>query len=279
MDLGAGRSLDATLFRGVHSVFHLAGIAHQSADPLAYQEVNLNGTLALADTASKAGVEQFVFLSSVKAMGFCDSLTERSEADLVEIVPSVDPYGDSKQRAERSLADNYADAAMRVQIVRPALVYGAQAKGNLATLITASRYAMARPPEGGARSMIALPDLIALLLLLDQDQDQDKSGGVRTWIATDGEQYSSRRLYDALRRARALPTSAFSLPDSLWRLVARLADLRSGAVGGTTWQKLMGSELYSNQLLLEELRFEPRWRFEDLVAVMIDQRIEAGGGQ
>jgi len=266
LDLGSGEPLDPLLLRGVDYVYHLAGIAHQFADFERYQAVNVRGTLALAEAASRAGVEQFVFLSSVKAMGPADTTGIRAEADVSDIPPDSDPYGWSKQRAEQGLLANFADSAMRIHIVRPALVYGPQAKGNLATLMRASRFSQGRPPQGGARSMIALPDLIALLLQLERDVRAD----VHTWIATDGEQYSSRRLYDALRIARAREPASLALPVTLWRLACRLMDLRTGAANGSTWQKLTGTELYSNQKIIEELRFSPKWQFEDLAMSMIE---------
>ena len=53
------------LLRGVDVVFHLAGIAHQQADPAAYTALNEQATLQLARACSAAGVARFVFLSSV----------------------------------------------------------------------------------------------------------------------------------------------------------------------------------------------------------------------
>ena len=266
MDLGSGGPLDPSLFRGVDCVYHLAGIAHQFSDLETYKAVNVGGTLALAEAASQAGVKQFVFLSSVKAMGGDDTQRVRAEADVNDISPESDPYGWSKQLAEQRLLANFADDAMCIHVVRPALVYGPQAKGNLATLMRASRFSLGRPPQGGSRSMIALLDLVALLLQLERDVRP----GIHIWIATGSEQYSSRGLYDALRNAQALEPAKLALPAVFWRLACRLMDLRTGAASGSTWQKLAGTELYSNQKLVDELGFIPQWQFKDVAGSMFD---------
>ncbi|MEP4485630.1 MAG: NAD-dependent epimerase/dehydratase family protein [Halioglobus sp.] len=266
LDLSKKESLDPSLLRDVDCVYHLAGIAHQFANLETYQAVNVQATLALAAAASAAGVKQFVFLSSVKAMGFESTNSASAEADVSEISADTDPYGWSKQYAEQQLLANFANDVMRIHIVRPALVYGPGAKGNLATLMRTSRFSLGRPPLGGVRSMIALSDLVALLMQLEPSE----SHGFQTWIATDNEQYSARRLYDALRSAQDLAPAAVTLPGVVWRIAGWLRDLRHGAPRGSTWQKLAGTELYSNQKLVDELPFTPTLKFEDVAPSMVE---------
>ena len=60
--------------RNVDTIFHLAGYAHawkswsEQVDQLQHR-VNVDGTRALLEEASDAGVRTFIFLSSVKAVG------------------------------------------------------------------------------------------------------------------------------------------------------------------------------------------------------------------
>jgi len=265
LDLGSDIPVDPSILSDVDCVYHLAGIAHQFATLDTYTTVNVEGTLALAAAASQAGVGRFVFLSSVKAMGGNNADSLRAETDVCDIAPGSDPYGWSKQQAELRLLANYADHAMRIQIVRPALVYGAQAKGNLASLIRASSFSLGRPPCGGGRSMISLPDLIALLLLLEQDVRP----GIHTWTATDREQYSARRLYDALRKAQGFKPASFGLHRMLWWLACQLLELRAQTASGSTWEKLVGVELYSSQKSKNELGFMPKWQFEDIAGSIV----------
>lgn len=119
---------------GIDAVIHLAGRAHvmqeTHANPIdLYRRVNRDGTVNLAKQAQAAGVDRFVFMSSVKVMG------ERSDHALTsEDRPApVDPYGISKLEAEDAL-DQLAQS-MDVVSLRPPLVYGPGVKGNFQTLL------------------------------------------------------------------------------------------------------------------------------------------------
>jgi nucleoside-diphosphate-sugar epimerase len=58
--------------KGVDTVFHLAGFAHDLRDASElegeYRKVNVDATVRLAELAVRAGVKRFVFVSSVKAV-------------------------------------------------------------------------------------------------------------------------------------------------------------------------------------------------------------------
>ena len=246
--------IDARVLAGTDAVVHLAGIAHRRGGQGDYEAVNHRAVIQLARQAAQAGVSNFVFLSSVKAMGTAASDVPRSELDCC---PPTDPYGRSKRDAELALANEFADAAMSVAILRPALVYGRGARGNLALLERAVGKGLPRPPADGGRSMIGRGDLCRLIQLLASRQDS----GVRTYIAADGEVYSTRRIYDALRRTRGLGTGRDWCPRWGWRLGCRLLDVLSGSPE-PAWQRLFGVENYSSDLLRRELGWKPQQTLE-----------------
>lgn len=262
LDLASGTSIEQQLrglLEGVDVVFHLAGIAHQHARASDYHALNHVATLRLARLAAEAGVGRFVFLSSVKAMGPASGAAERSESDCTE---PPDAYGLSKWLAERDLRAEFENNAMAVFILRPALVYGGEAKGNLALLARAVRAGMPRPPRAGGRSMVALADLVDLLcVLVDQ-----AATGVQTWIVTDGEVYSTRFIYDQMRQASGRGRGVAWLPDPVWRLAAAVLDRLRPGEGGSTFDKLFGSERYSNAALLAATGWRPRQTLQDVIA-------------
>jgi nucleoside-diphosphate-sugar epimerase len=258
----ARRMPQRQLLEGVDAVFHLAAIAHQSAPAAAYRELNELATLQLARLCAAAGVGSFVFLSSVKAMGPATDDSVRSEQDCRA---PVDPYGWSKWSAENALQAEFARGPMGVVILRPTLVYGPVPKGNLALLARGVRAGLPRPPDLGARSMVSLADLVDLLCLVAGEPHP----GVRTFIASDGERYSTRFVYDQLRLAQGRPVGRAWLPLAGWRLAAALLDLRPGRAGETTFDKLFGSELYSNRAVLAATSWQPRLRLQDVVSGMI----------
>jgi nucleoside-diphosphate-sugar epimerase len=262
----ATHELDGALLRGVDVVYHLAGIAHQQAQEFAYQQLNYRATVKLARLAAAAGVKCFVFVSSVKAMGAPDSLRPRREDECT--VPT-DPYSLSKWQAECSLREEFADSAMSVIILRPALVYGPGAKGNLGRLAAGVRRGMPRPPAGGARSMLAIQDLVDLLCKVADDP----APGVQTWIACGDHPYSARAIYDLMRTASGKGAGVAWLPRWGWRLGAALLDLLSPGGNESTFDKLFGTELYSNAAVLADTAWRPSWQLEDVIDTML-----AGGG-
>lgn len=258
----ACRSPADELLWGADVVFHLAGIAHQHAPDAAYHEINYLATVRLARQAARAGVRCFVFLSSVKAMGPADARGARSEDDCA---PPGDAYGRSKWQAECALREEFAGGPMSVIILRPALVYGPGSKGNLAFLARAVRAGLPRPPQAGGRSMVALDDLVELLCKVERYAGER----VQTWIVADGQVYTTRYIYDQLRLAQGKGTGPAWLPLSGWRLAATLLDRLTGATPGATFDKLFGTELYSNAALVAATGWRPRYQLGDVIDQMV----------
>ena len=90
---------------GIDTVFHLAGIAHDSAKKdNQYQAVNVRATLQLAELAVTSSVQRFVFLSSVKAGGNLLNGSCMTESD--QIKPEG-IYGKTKREAEEQVEYRY----------------------------------------------------------------------------------------------------------------------------------------------------------------------------
>ena len=253
------------LLSGVDVFFHLAGIAHQQAPASAYEALNYRATERLARLASAAGVGCFVFLSSVKAMGSSTALHKRSENECT--VPG-DPYGLSKWHAECALQQIFSGDEMSVVILRPALVYGPDAKGNLRALASGIRWGLPRPPERGARSMIAVQDLVALLCVIAQRPPV----GVHQWIACGSHSYSTRAIYDLIRAASRKGTGIDWLPHWAWSLGARVLDMASGQQSGSSYAKLFGTDLYNNTAVLMDTDWAPRVMLEHVIEDIVALR-------
>ncbi len=157
-ELPDGTGLTAAL-EGVRTVFHVAGVtkAHSAA---AFYRGNVDVTRRLIDACGPAGVERFVHVSSLAAIGPC--------ADASGIAEDAAPhplthYGRSKLAGERVVVDS--PMASRAVIVRPAVVYGprdtdvyevfrAAARGLLVTI----------GREESLASVIYVKDLVEALL-------------------------------------------------------------------------------------------------------------------
>lgn len=116
------RRLVASDLEGFDAVVHLAALSN---DPLGdidaelTYDINLRGTLRLAELAKAAGVERFVFSSSCSTYGAAgDDLLDENAA-----FNPVTPYAVSKVEAEREMA-RLADDRFSPVFLRNATAYG-----------------------------------------------------------------------------------------------------------------------------------------------------------
>lgn len=196
---------------GVRSVVHCAARVHvmeeRGADPLqTYRDVNVQGTLRLAQQAALAGVRRLVFISSIKVNGESTQAGAPFTAD--DTPAPLDPYGVSKLEAEQGLRTLAARTGMEVVIVRPPLVYGAGVKANFGALLKWVARGVPLPLGAihNARSMVALDNLVDLVCVC---LSHPAAAG-QTFLVSDGEDVSTTEL---LRRAaRAMGKSARLVP-------------------------------------------------------------------
>lgn len=271
-DLTDTKSLPA-LVQGAEVVFHLAGYAHASsrayADELErHRQINLQGSLNLAAAAASAGVRRFVFVSSVKAIGEHrgDCLDERHTQ------PPQDPYGQIKRETEERLFEQAARAGMEVVVLRPALVYGAGVKGNLAAMLRAIERGRFPPvPEThNVRSMVSVDDLVQALLLATE-----APAAGQALVITDGEAYSTRRLYTSMATALGRAIPGWTLPASALRALGYVGDLGEALLrrplpfNSTLAARLLESACYRSVLAESRLGFKSRQRLEDVLPAMV----------
>lgn len=196
---------------GVNAVIHCAARVHvmndQCEDPLAeFRKVNVDGTLELARRAAAAGVERFIFISSIKVNG--EGTDNRLPYTADEMPAPMDPYGVSKLEAENALRTLAVETGMTVVIIRPVLVYGPGVKANFQSMMK-WLYKKLPLPLGGIdnrRSMVALDNLVDLIkVCLDHPRAINQ-----VFLVSDGEDLSTPEL---LRRtAKALGRTAILLP-------------------------------------------------------------------
>jgi len=156
----------AKALEGVDVVFHLAGIAHRQAAGEELERINSQSPTLLAKAAQSAGVESFVWLSSIKVLGE-SSVEPLSEA--ADYAPA-DLYARSKTRGEQNLRELPVHSGFRLSIVRPPLIYGVGVKANFLALLSLARLAQRGVPLplGAAqapRSLLAVANLCEFLML------------------------------------------------------------------------------------------------------------------
>jgi dihydroflavonol-4-reductase len=108
---------------GISYVFHCAGL-HKiwMRDVKLLYKTNVDATRALLDAASKKGVEQFVYTSSIKTIGL-SSYQKISDEEVVYNLWDIDTeYGKTKYLGEKILLE--ADVKIPIKILNPSTVIG-----------------------------------------------------------------------------------------------------------------------------------------------------------
>jgi nucleoside-diphosphate-sugar epimerase len=243
---------------GIDSIIHLAGLAHNpNACDNDYKEVNVNGTLKLAQEAVKAGVSRFVYVSSIVVNGS----NSHDKAFLPSDVPEPhNSYARSKYEAELGLWDISKKTGLEVVIVRPTLVYGLNAPGNFGTL---TRLVKCMPflPFGLAnnrRDFISVKNLVELLVVCAKH----KRAAGHVFLASENNTISIREFVSAIACGQGKKVFQFPVPVSLMRLVGRV-----------TGKSIMIDQLFGNlevdsSNIKEVLNWTPPYPMKDTMAML-----------
>jgi UDP-glucose 4-epimerase len=207
---------------GAYAVVHLAARVHHRDEKNAaqlYRDVNIEGTLHLARCAAQAGVRHFIFLSTVLVHGRSndcgppfretDTLTPRGF------------YGLSKAAAEAGLKALVQHGDMRVTVVRPPLVYGADAKGNFALLARAVKAGIPLPFAAidNRRAFLSVQNLNSFIShCLCHPGEQ-----FEVFLVADQEQVSTPEFIGRVARAAGVRSRLFPMPASLLSALLKIS--------------------------------------------------------
>jgi nucleoside-diphosphate-sugar epimerase len=205
--------------QSAEAVIHLAARVHimrdSADDPLAeFRRVNTEGTLHLARQAAEAGVRRFIFLSTIGVNG---NSTLHGRVFTPTDMPSPhDPYSMSKYEAEIGLHSIAQSTGMEVVIIRPPLVYGANAPGNFGKLtrLVGKSFPLPLGSINNRRSFVGIDNLVDFIVTCLEHP----AAANETLMVSDGEDLSTP---DLIRRmARAMNRPARLLPVPVWALKA-----------------------------------------------------------
>jgi len=189
---------------GFNAFEHLAaGADDKAAQP------RLEATLNLARAAIRAGVKNFTYLSTIKAMAGSWSkeiLNENSPAQPTSL------YGQLKLAAENEILQLAAGSATRVISLRFPIVFGPRSDGNFTRLLQLANSGLPLPLSGvrAKRSMISLTslgDTIATII-------ENSSAPAGVYLVHD-QAMSLAELLRILRATTGRPVRLFYLPEAL----------------------------------------------------------------
>ncbi len=242
---------------GIDAVAHLAARVHvereSAADPLAaFRRTNVAGTLQLARSAAAAGIERFIFLSSVKVLG--EGAPDKTFTDSSPPDPR-DPYSVSKREAETDLLELAGRTSLGVVIIRPPLVYGPGVGGNFRSLLRLIDRGVPLPIAGIAnrRSLLYVGNLVdAVDLCLCHD-----AAAGQTYLIRDGQDLSSAELVRRLAAALGRRAPLFRVPEAALRLAARCLGRKADAA------RLLGSLTVDDRRFRRRLEWTPPFTVDE----------------
>ncbi|MDR6984021.1 nucleoside-diphosphate-sugar epimerase [Rheinheimera pacifica] len=204
-------------FVGCDVVIHIAAKAHVYGVSLAeFTRVNTEGTLRLAQLAKDAGVKRFIFLSSIGVNGIFNT----TPFNVSDTPAPVEAYAASKFAAEQGLKQIAAGSDMELVIIRPPLVYGAGAPGNVSKLVTLVQKNLPLPLGAihNKRSLVALDNLIDLIITCI---DHPKAAN-QTFLVSDDQDVSTTELLQMMTRAAGKKPRLLPVPVSWLKLAGKL---------------------------------------------------------
>lgn len=206
----------------VDVVIHLAGRAHvmheTSKNPYeAFEAINVKATQHLVKCAAEAGVERFIYLSSVKVCG--EHTFEQPFDEKTDLAPE-DDYAITKAKAESVIKDLSSECKMDYVIIRPPLVYGANVKANFKRLVSLSKSRMPIPLGGvqNLRSLIYLGNLIDFIAVCIHHPEAKN----QTFFVSDDQDISTSDLIRLLGKAQNVTPKLIAIPNLILKLAIKL---------------------------------------------------------
>ena len=161
---------EANDFIGFDVVFNVAGIAHikeTDENRHLYYDINRDLAIKIAENAKKAGVRQFVLLSTMSVYGM-------TVGKIYKTSPTnpVNAYGKSKVEADEAI-EQMVDDNFKFACLRPPMVYGKNCKGNYQKLRQFALKSPIFPDYKNERSMVYIGNLCSFV---KEVIDQEMSG-------------------------------------------------------------------------------------------------------
>lgn len=235
------------------TVLHAAGKAHMvprtPEEEQVFYDVNYGGTVHLCDALEKAGLPStFVFISTVAVYG-CES------GELIDESHPLDgatPYADSKKKAEQYLTDWCKERGVHLTILRPSLLAGHDAPGNLGAMVAGIRRGFYLNIAGGkVRKSVLMAEDIARLLPLVEGRD-----GVYNVCDSFQPTFGELSVSVARQLGRRKP---FNIPFWMAWCMAKVGDLlgSKAPINSYKLDKITKSLTFSNEKAKRELGWEP----------------------
>lgn len=234
-------------------VLHAAGKAHTvpktEAEKQVFYDVNYVGTIHLCDALEKAGLPKaLIFISTVAVYG-CEF------GELIDETHPLNgktPYADSKIKTEQYLSKWCLDHHVKLSILRPSLLAGKNAPGNLGAMVNGIKKGFYMNIAGGkvVKSILMAEDIARLIPILEE------KGGVYNVCDTRQPSFGEISASVAKQLGKRKP---ISIPYWMAKCMAKVGDLlgNKAPINSYKLEKMTKSLTFSNEKARHELNWEP----------------------
>lgn len=234
-------------------VLHAAGKAHSvprtKEEEQVFYDVNYKGTIHLCDALEISGVpKSFVFISTVAVYG-CDAGELIDESHPLE---GTSTYADSKKKAEEYLTGWCKSRNVNLTILRPSLLAGHNAPGNLGSMVDGIKKGFYLNIAGGkVKKSILMAEDIARLLPLVEDKT-----GIYNVCDSNQPTFGELSISVANQLGKRKP---LNIPFWLAWCMAKVGDFLGHRAPINTYKlrKMTESLTFSNDRARRELGWEP----------------------
>lgn len=234
-------------------VLHAAGKAHvvpkTEEEKQLFFDINYQGTVNLCKALEQVGVPRaLVFISTVAVYG-CESGELITEEHPLE---GKTPYAKSKIMAEEYLTSWCKEHGVILGILRPSLLAGKNAPGNLGAMVNGVRKGFYMNIAGGKviKSVLMAEDIARLLPLVAE------KGGVYNVCDTRQPSFGELSISVARQLGKRKP---ISIPYWMAWCMAKVGDLlgSKAPINSYKLSKMTESLTFSNEKARRELGWEP----------------------
>lgn len=245
--------------KGAKAFVHLAGKAHQtgrmSNDFQNYAQTNVELTMKMAALASKAAISKFIFISSIGVHG---AHTIGQSPFRVEDKPQPhNAYALSKLRAEEELRSYCRANNIALTIIRPPLIYGPSAPGNIEKLKKLAETGLPVPfaSLNNKRAILEVSDLCDAII--EAAFDKDWSDKIMLPVS---HHLSTRDIYEKILSDHQLKSALFACPPRFLK-----------------WGGMLVGKSHMAEQITGDLVIESNWRPKEMASMSATPSKESSG--
>ncbi len=238
-------------------IIHCAAITHKnykidSFFSSTFYKVNVVFTKLLIDVSIECKSKKFIYMSSIGV----HAITNKKPINENTVVLSKTNYAFYKLECEKLIKKSFEDKDLSWFILRPPIIYGPNAPGNLKLLSTAIDFKVPFLLEKNnhKRSLLGIKNLLSCMEKIIFTNKKN-----RIYVIADDQVISFRELIYLIGKARRKRILLIKLPDFLYQLLEKIPYL------GKKLKILSNKKCYivDNSFVKKDLDWNPKFNLEN----------------